>query len=195
MYAVNGILFNHESPVRGETFVSRKITRAVARIALGMQEKLFIGNLDAQRDWGHARDYVELMWLMLQQEKPEDFVIATGKTTSVRDFALMAFREAGMHISFQGSGLDEFALVTQCDDPALKWLVGKKVLVVDPLYFRPTEVDLLLGDAGKARKQLGWSPKHQLAELIREMVHADLALFGKDKYLKEGGHSITQTTE
>jgi len=195
MYAVNGILFNHESPIRGETFVSRKITRAVARIALGLQEKLFIGNLDAQRDWGHARDYVELMWLMLQQEKPDDYVIATGRTTSVREFAKMAFAEAGIDIEFRGKGMEEKAVVTICNIPERKNLEGQIVIEVDQRYFRPTEVDLLLGDASKAREVLGWKPKHSLQDLIKEMVASDLRLFGKEKYLKDGGHEISRSPE
>ncbi len=174
LFACNGILFNHESPLRGETFVSRKITRSVAAIVLGFQEKLFIGNLDAKRDWGHAKDYVEAMWLMLQQPHPEDFVIATGQTTSVRDFARMAFAEVGIELAFNGSGSGEKAVVIACNNPDYQFLIGKVVIEVDPEYYRPTEVDLLLGDATKAKEKLGWSPKHSLQELVAEMVAADL---------------------
>ncbi len=195
MYAANGILFNHESPIRGETFVSRKITRAVARIALGLQEKLYIGNLDAKRDWGHAKDYVELMWLMLQQDKAGDFVIATGQTTSVRDFAKMAFAEAGIEITFSGSGLKEHAIVKHSRNREHKYLEGRVVLEVDRKYFRPTEVDFLLGDASKAKAQLGWQPKHNIQDLVAEMVAADLKLFAREKYLKEGGHEITSSPD
>lgn len=190
IYAVNGILFNHESPLRGETFVSRKVTRGVARIALGLQEQLFMGNLDAKRDWGHAKDYVEAMWLMLQQDKPEDYVVATGTTTPVRDFIRMAFKEAGIEVEFQGKGLDEKAIVVSCSNKELQIPKGKVVVQIDPSYFRPTEVDLLLGDATKAQKQLGWKPKYDLAALVKEMVASDLELFRKDKYLKEGGHKV-----
>ena len=182
MYACNGILFNHESPVRGETFVTRKITRAAAAIALGKQDKLFLGNLDARRDWGHARDYVEAMHLMLQQNKPEDFVIATGVTTPVRDFVRMAFEELGVHLAFRGEGAAETAVVDRLDKARLEELglrdtplqAGKIVLEVDPAYYRPTEVDLLIGDATKARQQLGWTPRHTLAQLVTEMVQSDL---------------------
>jgi GDPmannose 4,6-dehydratase len=182
MYACNGILFNHESPVRGETFVTRKITRAAAAIALGRQDKLFLGNLDARRDWGHARDYVEAMHLMLQQNTPEDFVIATGVTTPVRDFVRMAFGELGIHLEFKGEGAAETAVVDRLDKARLEELglretplqAGKVVLEVDPAYYRPTEVDLLIGDATKARQQLGWTPRHTLGQLVTEMVQSDL---------------------
>ncbi|MCL4115940.1 UNVERIFIED_CONTAM: hypothetical protein GTU68_032758 [Idotea baltica] len=180
IYAVNGILFNHESPLRGETFVTRKITRAVAKIALDMQEKLYLGNLDAKRDWGHAKDYVEAMWLMLQQDIPEDYVIATGKTTSVRDFVKMAF----------GEGVNEVAFVEICENAAYQLPIGKEVLAVDPRYFRPTEVELLLGDPTKANTQLGWQPKYDLPMLVNEMMKADLKDFEKEKYLLEGGHEV-----
>ncbi|MCC7232733.1 MAG: GDP-mannose 4,6-dehydratase [Bacteroidia bacterium] len=190
LFAVNGILFNHESPVRGETFVSRKITRGVSRIALGLQDQLYLGNLDAKRDWGHARDYVEAMWLMLQQEKPEDYVIATGITTSVREFLRMAFLEAGIEIEFAGSGVEEKAHVVRCQNKEYQIAPGKQVLSVDTRYFRPTEVEQLTGDATKAKKQLGWSPKTDLKTLVSEMMASDLALFRKDKYLKEGGHKV-----
>jgi len=182
MYACNGILFNHESPVRGETFVTRKITRAAAAIALGKQDKLFLGNLDARRDWGHARDYVEAMHLMLQQDAPEDFVIATGVTTPVRDFVRMAFEELGIYLEFKGEGAAETAVVDRLDKARLEELglrdtplqPGKVILEVDPAYYRPTEVDLLIGDATKARQQLGWTPRHTLAQLVTEMVLSDL---------------------
>jgi len=182
MYACNGILFNHESPVRGETVVTRKITRAAAAIALGKQDKLFLGNLDARRDWGHARDYVEAMHLMLQQNTPEDFVIATGVTTPVRDFVRMAFEELGIHLEFKGEGAAETAVVDRLDKARWEELglrdtslqPGKVILEVDPAYYRPTEVDLLIGDATKARQQLGWTPRHTLAQLVTEMVQSDL---------------------
>ncbi|MCH4821601.1 GDP-mannose 4,6-dehydratase [Gramella lutea] len=188
MYACNGILFNHESPIRGETFVTRKITRAAARIALGMQESVFLGNLDARRDWGHAKDYVEAMWLMLQQDKPEDYVIATGVTTSVRELAIMAFSELGMELEFKGKGLEEKGVVVSCSNTDFKSLEGKVVVRVDPDYYRPTEVDLLIGDASKCKKELNWSPKYSLPELVKEMIEADLELFKKDKFLRDGGH-------
>jgi GDPmannose 4,6-dehydratase len=174
MYACNGILFNHESPLRGETFVTRKITMAVAAIAKGKQETLYLGNLTAQRDWGHAKDYVEAMWLMLQQDKPEDFVIATGITTSVKDFIILAFNEVGITLNFTGEGVDEKGLVAACSNPAYQLPVGKKVVAVDPEYFRPTEVELLIGNPAKAKAKLGWEPKHTLSDLVKEMVAADL---------------------
>jgi GDPmannose 4,6-dehydratase len=177
MYAVNGILFNHESPVRGETFVTRKITRAVAKIALGQQETMKMGNLDSQRDWGHAKDYIEAMWLMLQQDKPEDYVIATGITTSVRDFIKMAFAEVGIELAFTGEGLEEKAVVVKAAHPAYPVPVGQVVITIDPYYFRPTEVDLLIGDATKARTQLGWMPKYDLPALVKDMMQGDLKLF------------------
>lgn len=179
MYACNGILFNHESPLRGETFVTRKITMAVAAIALGRQDTLYLGNLNAQRDWGHAKDYVEAMWLMLQQDKAEDFVIATGKTTTVRDFVIMAFNEVGISLNFTGEGATEKAVVASCSNPAYQLPVGKQVVAVDPDYFRPTEVDLLIGNAAKAKEKLGWEPKHSLNELVKEMVAADVELVKK----------------
>ncbi|OIP04438.1 MAG: GDP-mannose 4,6-dehydratase [Bacteroidetes bacterium CG2_30_32_10] len=188
MFAVNGILFNHESPLRGETFVTRKITRAVAKIALGLQNKLYMGNIDSKRDWGHAKDYVEAMWLMLQQDKPEDFVIATGKTTSVRDFLIMAFREVGIELEFVGKGVEEKGIVKSCSNPDYILEKGKEVIAIDKAYFRPTEVDLLIGDPTKAKTILGWKPKYDLPLLVKEMVSADLILFKRDKYLKEGGH-------
>ena len=190
MFACNGILFNHESPLRGETFVIRKITRGVAKIALGMQDKLYLGNLDAQIDWGHAKDYVEAMWLMLQQEKPEDFVIATGITTHVREFVKKAFAEVGIDLSFSGSGSEEIATVESCNYPDFQLPTGKEVVAIDPCYYRPTEVDLLIGDATKAKEKLGWTPKHNLASLIREMIQSDLDIFKKEKLLQEHGFDI-----
>ena len=187
MFACNGILFNHESPIRGETFVTRKITMALARIALGLQEKLYMGNLDALRDWGHAKDYVRMMWMILQADVPEDWVIATGKTTSVRDFVKMAFAEAGIELSFTGNGIKEKAYVKQCKNPDFQIPVGKEVLSIDPRYFRPTEVELLVGDATKANTKLGWVPEFDLEDLVREMVKADLKLMLRDKYLKGEG--------
>ncbi len=190
MFAANGILFNHESPLRGETFVSRKITRGVARIVLGLQDQLYLGNIDSKRDWGHAKDYVEAMYLILQQEKPEDFVIATGKTTTVRDFLIMSFEEVGIKLEFKGSGVKESAVVASCSNPNYNLPVGKVVMNIDEKYFRPTEVDLLLGDPAKAEKQLGWKPKYDLKMLVKEMMESDLELFKKDKYLKDGGHNV-----
>jgi GDPmannose 4,6-dehydratase len=177
MFACNGILFNHESPLRGETFVTRKITRAVAAIAQGLQDTLFLGNLNAQRDWGHAKDYVEAMWRILQQEKPEDFVIATGVTTAVRDFVIMAFGEAGIELEFKGKDGDEKGIISACKNPDFQLPIGKVVVAIDPNYFRPTEVDLLIGDATKAKEILGWQPKYKLPELIKEMVASDLETY------------------
>jgi GDPmannose 4,6-dehydratase len=174
IYACNGILFNHESPLRGETFVTRKITRAVAAIVKGKQSKMYMGNLDAKRDWGHAKDYVEAMWLILQQEQPEDFVIATGITTTVRDFIKMAFSETGIEIEFSGEGVNESGKVKSCSNPAYQLPIGTEVVAVDPEYFRPTEVDLLIGDATKAKTKLGWQPRYNLASLVKEMVASDL---------------------
>ena len=174
MFACNGILFNHESPLRGETFVTRKITRAVAAIANGIQDTLYLGNLDSQRDWGHAKDYVEAMWLILQQAKPEDFVIATGVTTSVRDFVRMAFSEVGIEVEFKGEGKDEKGFVAECANHDYQLPIGKEVVAIDAEYFRPTEVDLLIGDASKAKRILGWEPKYTLGELVREMVASDM---------------------
>ncbi|HNF45004.1 MAG TPA: GDP-mannose 4,6-dehydratase [Ferruginibacter sp.] len=174
MFACNGILFNHESPRRGETFVTRKITMAAAAIAHGLQDKLYLGNMNALRDWGHAKDYVEAMWLILQQDTPEDFVIATGVTTSVRDFVIMTFRELGIELEFSGEGVNEKATVASCSNPDYQLPIGKEVVAVDPEYFRPTEVDLLIGDATKAKQKLGWVPKHDLASLVKEMVEGDV---------------------
>ncbi|OSZ82183.1 GDP-mannose 4,6-dehydratase [Chitinophagaceae bacterium IBVUCB1] len=189
IFACNGILFNHESPMRGETFVTRKITRAVAQISLGLQDKLYIGNLNAQRDWGHAKDYVEAMWLMLQQDTPDDFVIATGTTTYVRDFVKMAFAEAGIEIEFKGNGIDEVGIVKSVKDNAIL-KTGQVVVSVDPKYFRPTEVDLLIGDATKAREKLGWQPKYTLQEMVSEMVAHDIKTFEKQKLLKAAGYQF-----
>jgi GDPmannose 4,6-dehydratase len=179
MFAVNGILFNHESPLRGETFVTRKITRGVAQIALGQQQKLFLGNLDAKRDWGHAKDYVVAMWLILQQEKPEDFVIATGITTTVRDFIRMAFAEVGIELAFTGEGENEVATVVSCSNPLYQVPVGQEVVAVDPRYFRPTEVELLIGDPTKAKEKLGWTLEYDLPALVKDMMSSDVALFSK----------------
>jgi GDPmannose 4,6-dehydratase len=194
MFASNGILFNHESPLRGETFVTRKITRAVAKIALGLQDTLYLGNLDAKRDWGHAKDYVEGMWRILQHDTPEDFVLATGKTTQIRDFVKMAFKEAGIELAFEGKDENEFAKVVSCSGK-YQVPVGQVVLMVDPRYYRPTEVDLLIGDATKAKEQLGWEPKYTLAEMITEMVASDLKLFEKNKFLKESGYDVRNEFE
>jgi GDPmannose 4,6-dehydratase len=190
MFAVNGILFNHESPLRGETFVTRKITRATARIAMGLQDKLYIGNLDAKRDWGHAKDYVEAMWLILQQDKPEDYVIATGVTNTVRTFIQMAFAEVGIELNFEGEGDSERAVVAHCSNPDYQLPVGKEILCVDKRYFRPTEVDLLLGDPTKAMTQLNWKPKYDLQALVKDMMQADLDLFRRDQLLATSGHRV-----
>jgi len=190
MYACNGILFNHESPVRGETFVTRKITMAVARIALGMQQKLYLGNLTAKRDWGHAKDYVRAMYLMLQQDIAEDFVIATGVTTMVKDFVQLAFAEAGIEVEFTGEGLYEKGTVVSCHNKEHMIAPGTVVVQVDPAYFRPTEVDLLLGDPTKANTKLGWQPEHDLASLVKDMIESDLKLALKEKYLKDGGFRV-----
>jgi len=194
MYACNGILFNHESPLRGETFVTRKITRAVAQQALGMQSCLYMGNIDAKRDWGHAKDYVEAMYLILQQEKAEDYVIATGITTSVRDFVKMAFEEVGVGVEFKGEGINEVGVVRSCTNE-YAFSVGQEVLKIDPGYFRPTEVDLLIGDSSKAQKQLGWKPKYSLRELIAEMVAADVHSFQQEKLLIESGFQVARQYE
>lgn len=187
MFACNGILFNHESPIRGETFVTRKITRAACRIALGLQDKLYLGNLDAKRDWGHAKDYVRMMWMILQAEEAEDWVIATGTTTPVREFVKMAFGELGITLEFTGSGENEKAQIASCTNPDIQLKVGMEVLAVDPKYFRPTEVDLLIGDATKANTKLGWIPKYSLEDLVKEMVASDLKLMKKDQHLQKGG--------
>ncbi|MGN6639885.1 MAG: GDP-mannose 4,6-dehydratase, partial [Mucilaginibacter sp.] len=195
MYACNGILFNHESPIRGETFVTRKITRAAAKIALGLQNCLFVGNLSAQRDWGHAKDYVEAMWLMLQQDKAEDFVVATGVTTTVRNFIRMSFAELGIEVEFSGKDEHEKGVIIDIDNERAKELglntealkFGQTIVKVDTKYFRPTEVELLIGDASKAKEKLGWVPKYDLRAMIEDMVQSDLHLMKKDDYLKKGG--------
>ncbi len=195
IYACNGILFNHESPLRGETFVTRKITRAVAKIALGLQSTLYLGNLDAKRDWGHAKDYVKAMWLMLQQDEPKDYVIATGITTSVRDFVKFAFQVIGVELQFQGEGVNEIAIVASenIDYPMLR--EGDVIVKVDPQYFRPTEVELLLGDSTKAQEELGWKPQYTLKEMITEMVECDLESYRKDQMLKMAGFTIKNEYE
>ena len=195
MFACNGILFNHESPRRGETFVTRKITRAVAKIALGLQEKVFLGNLEAKRDWGHAKDYVRMMWMILQADKPEDWVIATGVTTTVRDFVRMAFLEVGIEVEFKGEGVDEKAYVVACNHKDFQVEIGKEVLSVDPSYFRPTEVDLLIGDPTKAKEKLGWIPEHDLASLVKDMMKGDVSLMKKDVDLLKAGHEILKQAE
>jgi GDPmannose 4,6-dehydratase len=186
MFACNGILFNHESPLRGETFVTRKITKGVAKIKLGLQKKIFLGNISAKRDWGHAKDYVEGMWLMLQQKVADDYVLATGTTTTVRDFVTMSFKEAGIEVIWTGEGVNE---------KGTNKATGEIVVEIDPKYFRPTEVDLLIGDPTKAQKELGWKHKHDLASLCKDMVQSDLALFERQQYLKAGGHDILNQHE
>lgn len=202
MHASNGILFNHESPLRGETFVTRKVTRAVSRIVLGMQKKVYMGNLSSKRDWGHAKDYVRAMYAILQQDEPSDYVIATGITTTIRDFIRMAFEEIGVEIRFKGEGIDEVAIIESIDEGLFvkkvgdaylenfKKRVGEEVVGVDPQYFRPTEVELLIGDATKARTRLGWEPEYSLAALIEDMMKNDIKLMKKESYLKEGGYKI-----
>ena len=189
MFACNGILFNHESPLRGETFVTRKITRAASRIALGLQDICYLGNLDAKRDWGHAKDYVRMMWMILQADQPEDWVIATGTTTSVRDFAILSFMEVGIELEFKGTGVDEKAFVTACNNPAYQLEIGKQVVSVDSTYFRPSEVDVLIGDASKAKNKLGWVPKYDLGYLVKDMMASDINLMKKDQHLKDGSYS------
>ncbi len=196
MFASNGILFNHESPIRGETFVTRKITRAAASIALGLQKKLYLGNLDAKRDWGHAKDYIEAMWLILQHNKPDDFVIATGVTTLVRDFVRMAFGKLGIKLDFKGKGLNEKGIVDEIDTSLMKSFEiencplkkGSEVVLVDPRYFRPSEVDILIGDATKARKKLGWKPKYNLDQLVDDMIRGDLRKMKREKFLMDTGY-------
>jgi GDPmannose 4,6-dehydratase len=195
MFACNGILFNHESPLRGETFVTRKITRATAKIAMGLQDILFLGNLDAQRDWGHAKDYVEAMYLILQQETPEDFVIATGVTTRVREFVRLSFAEVGITVEFRGEGVEEKGYVTNCGNPEFQIETGKMVVAVDEKYFRPTEVELLIGDPTKSKTKLGWVPKYDLQRLVKEMVAADVDLFKREKLLKDSGYTIRNQFE
>ena len=187
LFACNGILFNHESPIRGETFVTRKITRAVSRIAMGLQDKFYLGNLNAQRDWGHAKDYVRMMWMILQADKPEDWVIATGKTTTVRDFVRMSFGHVGIELEFKGEGVNEIAYIKACHNDEFNLPIGKEVLNVDPTYFRPSEVELLVGDASKAKNKLGWIPKYELKELVEEMMQSDLKLMEKERHLKGVG--------
>jgi GDPmannose 4,6-dehydratase len=194
MYACNGILFNHESPLRGETFVTRKITRGVAKIALGLQDCIYLGNLNAQRDWGHAKDYVEAMWLMLQQEQATDFVVATGITTYIRDFVRMSFKEVGVELEFKGSGESEIGVVVN-NGGNDKIKVGQEVVKVDPRYYRPTEVDLLIGDPTKAQQLLGWQPKYTLDSMVKEMVASDIELFKKEQLLKESGFQIRNEYE
>ena len=197
MFACNGILFNHESPLRGETFVTRKITRAASKIVLGMQDKIFLGNLNAQRDWGHAKDYIEAMYLILQQDIAEDYVIATGKTTSIRDFVKLAFAELGITIAFKGSNENEIGYIESIDSNKLKELeidkdfglkIGDELIAVDPRYFRPTEVELLIGDATKSQTKLGWKPKYDLQALVTDMMESDLKLMKKERFLKQAGH-------
>jgi GDPmannose 4,6-dehydratase len=195
LFACNGILFNHESPIRGETFVTRKITRAVSKIALGLQEKVHLGNLDAKRDWGHAKDYVRMMWMILQAETPEDWVIATGTTTKVRDFVKMAFAEVGVELEFKGEGENEKGYVKTCSNAEYNLEIGKEVVAVDPHYFRPTEVDLLIGDATKAKEKLGWVPEFTLQDLVKDMMDNDVSLMKKEVYLKKGGHDILNNYE
>jgi len=190
MFAVNGILFNHESPIRGETFVTRKITRAAARIALGLQDACYLGNMDAKRDWGHAKDYVKAMWLILQQKVPEDYVIATGITTTVRDFVKMSFAELGIELEFEGKKQNEVGTVVRCSNPDYQVEIGKEVIKVDPEYYRPTEVDLLIGDPTKAKEKLGWELDFTLEALIKDMVQSDVELFKRDKFLLKGGHKV-----
>jgi len=195
IYACNGILFNHESPLRGETFVTRKITRATSRIAFGLQEKLFLGNLNAKRDWGHAKDYVEAMWRILQQPVAEDYVIATGVTTTVRDFVRMSFQHIGVELEFSGEGENEVGKVKSCSNLEFQLPIGKEVVAVDKNYYRPTEVDLLIGDPTKSKTKLGWDPKYDLKSLVADMMTSDLALFKRDLYLKEGGHKTLNYSE
>ena len=195
MHASNGILFNHESPVRGETFVTRKITRAIARIALGLQSKLYLGNLSAQRDWGHARDYVEAMYLMMQQDTPDDYVIATGITTEIRNFIKMVCEEINVEIEFSGKGKEEKGIITKNNNTELSLTPGQVIVEVDPNYFRPTEVDLLIGDATKAKEKLSWKPKYSLKELIREMITSDLEIARREHLLRNEGYSIPNQYE
>ncbi|RED46379.1 GDPmannose 4,6-dehydratase [Winogradskyella eximia] len=190
IYACNGILFNHESPIRGETFVTRKITRATSKIALGLQDKVYLGNLDAQRDWGHAKDYIRMMWMILQADEPEDWVIATGKTTTVRDFVKMSFGHVGIDLEFKGEDSNEKGYVKACNNPDFQIEIGKEVVAVDEKYFRPTEVELLIGDATKAREKLGWIPEYDLPALVEDMMSSDIKLMQKQQYLKDGGYRI-----
>ena len=195
IFASNGILFNHESPIRGETFVTRKITRAVSRIALGLQDKFYLGNLDSKRDWGHAKDYIRMMWMILQADKAEDWVIATGRTTTIRDFVKMAFGHIGIELEFSGIGVNETAKIKSCSNPNYQLELGKEILSIDQRYFRPTEVDLLIGDATKAKEKLGWEPKIQLDELVQDMMESDLRLMNREKYISEGGFEVNNYYE
>ena len=188
IFASNGILFNHESPIRGETFVTRKITRAVSRIALGLQDKFYLGNLDSKRDWGHAKDYIRMMWMILQADKAEDWVIATGTTTTIRDFVKMAFLHIGVELEFKGSGVNEKAMIKSCNNEKYQLEIGKEILSIDPKYFRPTEVDLLIGDPTKAKTKLGWKLEYDLPALVKDMMQSDIKLMAKDQYLKDGGY-------
>ena len=190
LYACNGILFNHESPLRGETFVTRKITRAIARIALGLQDCLYLGNMSALRDWGHARDYVEMQWLMLQQDQPEDFVIATGVQYSVRQFVEFSARELGVTVNFEGGGAAEVGIVASVEGDKAKCKVGDVIVKVDPRYFRPSEVETLLGDPSKAKKKLGWEPQISFKELVREMTGSDYLSAQRDHLVKDAGFQI-----
>ena len=195
MFACNGILFNHESPIRGETFVTRKITRAASKIALGLQDKLYLGNLDAKRDWGHAKDYVRMMWMILQADEPEDWVIATGKTTTVRELVRLAFAEVGIELEFIGKGKEEKGIIKSCSDSKFTIEKGKEVVCIDEHYYRPTEVDLLVGDASKAKNKLGWTPEYSLEELVKEMMKNDVYLMAREIYLNKGGHKTTNGYE
>ncbi|PCH76376.1 MAG: GDP-mannose 4,6-dehydratase [Flavobacteriaceae bacterium] len=195
IFACNGILFNHESPLRGETFVTRKITRAVAKIAMGLQDGLYLGNMDAKRDWGHAKDYVRAMWMILQHDTAEDFVIATGITTTVRDFVHLAFAELGISVAFRGEGLEEKGYVKGCSNPLYQLEIGQQIVGVDPRYFRPTEVELLLGDATKCKEKLGWVPEYDLATLVKDMVVSDVDLMRKELLLKGEGYAVLNEFE
>lgn len=195
IFACNGILFNHESPRRGETFVTRKITRAVSKIALGLQKKFYLGNLEALRDWGHAKDYVRMMWMILQADQAEDWVIATGVTTKVRDFVRMAFEYVGINLVFKGKGVEEKAFVKSCSDERYKLPIGQEVLSVDPNYFRPTEVDVLIGDPTKAKEKLGWVPEYNLKDLVNDMMASDLRLMQRERFLKSGGYERLESFE
>lgn len=190
VFACNGILFNHESPLRGETFVTRKITRATAQIVLGMQQTMYLGNLNAKRDWGHAKDYVEAMWLMLQQNKPEDFVIATGITTTVRDFVKLSFNELGIEVEFSGENEEEIGIVKKCNDPQFQLEEGAVVVRVDEVYYRPAEVEYLIGDFSKSKQKLNWRPKHDINSIVKDMVRSDLQLFKEELYLKNMKHKL-----
>ena len=195
MFACNGILFNHESPRRGETFVTRKITIAASKIALGLQDKFYLGNLDAKRDWGHAKDYVRMMWMILQFKNPEDWVISTGVTTTVREFVKLSFMYLGIELEFKGNGLNEKATILKCNNPEYQLELGKEVLSVDPNYYRPSEVDILIGDSSKARKKLGWVPEYDLISLVNEMMSSDLEIIRKNQHLINGGYKTTSFYE